>query len=358
MSLIPASIPAFSGSKSTYGLYRVELLNSANSYTEAHPNGLSGFLLSLKEYNASISLPAETAFSAIADPGPRPPYPGNDATAAALRNSTELTTLWTYQSDRYGKQQKSIASFKALFFASLDPTSKVLVGDGNGSTQNCTIQQMLASLDAVYGRVTAEDLTANILKLHVPYVASEPFLTYAFMHTQCHVFAARHSNPIPESEKIRLLKAGLSQCGLFDGPISLYRRDNPNVADQSFAKLLVELQDFAYTIPANSTPKGAGFVHAAIDQPPQPTDLELILKALAAIAPQIQPSTTRARRAPTDPRPELYCWTHGLKATHSSHDCLYPAVGHKSTATADNKMKGKETEFIHRSQRNRRDRPI
>ena len=50
---------------------------------------------------------------------------------------------------------------------------------------------------------------------------------------------------------------------------------------------------------------------------------------------------------PNAPKPQYthYCFTHGIKSSHNSIDCLSPAANHNKNATNANKMGGRTTKW-------------
>jgi hypothetical protein len=336
------SISNFSGNREDYLTYRLSLLNAAFSSNRQNPTGLSGFLLTPQEYRTLCALPDDAVHIPLIHPGPRPGPAPPGAPAAIVRASREALTTWTGDNAAFISQETALFTFKTAFFDSLDTTSRLLVSDPHGGIVQRTPLQMLTALDASYGQVTTQDLTLNMQRLLTPFVPTDSFRAFITTHVRCHTFAATYGSAIPESEKIRHLTSSLTPCGLFQGPLQLYERDHPILTTQNFRDLSAELQRFADTIPSNATTKGAGFVHSATTQ----IDLETMIssavgKALAAMAPPIPPSH----------RVHKYCWTHGTKSSHTSQDCRHPAEGHNRNATESNKLKGKETAFIHRSAR-------
>jgi hypothetical protein len=57
--------------------------------------------------------------------------------------------------------------------------------------------------------------------------------------------------------------------------------------------------------------------------------------------------TTFIPRDPNAPKPQYthYCFTHGIKSSHSSADCKSPAANHNVNATDTNKMGGRTTKW-------------
>jgi hypothetical protein len=70
-------------------------------------------------------------------------------------------------------------------------------------------------------------------------------------------------------------------------------------------------------------------------------------KIIAALQEQLRSNKapTRTHRQPSaSDKAKRYCWTHGIRVSnnHNSANCTSPGEGHKSDATRDNKMGGKD----------------
>jgi hypothetical protein len=70
-------------------------------------------------------------------------------------------------------------------------------------------------------------------------------------------------------------------------------------------------------------------------------------KIIAALQEQLRsnraPTMTHRQPSASD-KAKRYCWTHGIRVSsnHTSANCTNPGEGHKSDATRDNKMGGKD----------------
>ena len=70
------------------------------------------------------------------------------------------------------------------------------------------------------------------------------------------------------------------------------------------------------------------------------SDNNTLTRQLSSTSSSSRAITPYLPRNPNDPKPQYthYCFTHGIKSSHSSKDCNSPADNHNKNATDVNKM--------------------
>ena len=245
--------------------------------------------------------------------------------------------------------------FKVAMLAALDKTTLMRISNPIIATRHLTCGAILRDMKATVGTFSPSDLAANEAKLRDPYNPTDNINDFLSTHIGAHATAAANLQPFSDSNKVKFLLEGLSQCNLYRDRINLWLMQNPTVASQTFSDLAKAIRIFDATRDRAPQARALGYSAAIRSETSQLSDADL--SRLAVAVSKLNSTTVTHRRANSRPVPKVtpstmktYCWTHGPDRGHNSHlwsngskenpGCRHPKEGHQAAATVTNHMGG------------------
>jgi hypothetical protein len=213
-----------------------------------------------------------------------------------------------------------------------------------------TLAHILVVMDLKYGTLTTSDLTRNEAILSQAFVddgSTNQMSTFISQQRVAHNIAEANRQPFPEATKVRLLKAAIIPCGLFNGIITLFESQHPTVAQQTFAAFAAVLEAFDNNRVSTLTAGGLKYAAAITTVVPPPQTADIVASVIAAITPLIAAAASGSRTTPAvvQQRPQqrttrpaaqqqlVYCYSHG-QCEHTSASCGNKfRPGHRDDAT-------------------------
>ena len=327
----------------TYLGWRLDLIERALTAEPSYPKGLAGFWLAEADYVLLEGNPAPFVFPV--EPN-EPGDPAAGANAEARQIHAMAQTKYKALLDIHHARLKSNGALRQAFINALDKTTKAALSDPIHGYTRLSERQLLAAMDVAYGTITVQELRQAKHNLEEQFVEGASLREHIAVHKRVGAFAAACQQPMPETEKVSLLRASVQSSGLFEAPIQIWEAANPGINQQRFDQLALVLQQAADTRGATLTVgnRQRGEAQSLMaNLASMVTELTSRLDNLAANAASAHttPSQVPTNNRPRYPPAKFYCWTHGSNPSHASCDCRYPAQGHKKAATASNKLGGK-----------------
>jgi hypothetical protein len=336
-------IKPFDGRPENYSVFRVELIGAARQ-ASAGPQGLLPHLLSAEEF---LKITEESID--LYPPRSRPllePARTNYVKASTYKSEFDV---WDKQMKRYAEDLANINKVKLLFYNSIDLASQTML-KGSGSIMNVKLSQMLTIMDNNYNIITPAAYERGVKAL---YAVFDPAMTnmrqYIGEHINAHTFILDNTGePMAKVEKLRLLRKAVENCndGGYQTAVNEYDRKEKSVKDQSFEKLselLIQVDESKPRALTSQTTQSLGYVAEMQETATSKYSNDDVERFCAAIT----KSLSKNIKSPTPPKKKntFYCFTHGIDCNHTSAECFHPAAGHRTDATAGNKMGGAETKF-------------
>ena len=149
-----------------------------------------------------------------------------------------------------------------------------------------TLEHILIQMDLKYGTLTSGDLATNEAIVTQPFVddgGATAMSSFISKQRTAHNVSAANGQPISEAAKVRILKAAVLPCGLFNDTIRLFRAQLPTVVQHTFVALSDRLEAFDDNSAVTMT-AGALNYAAAVTAPAQLTkDFTALVPALAPL---------------------------------------------------------------------------
>jgi hypothetical protein len=203
---------------------------------------------------------------------------------------------------------------------------------------HATVAEIFLILDRAYGGVSPSDVYKLFSKMRLPFDETTQFRHWCSQMVALHDLIQLHSGPMNDFTKIMYMREAIAHVPYLVAADGLYDRDTPDIAEQDYGELILQLQAAADRQPMISTSRAQGYAAAVavVEQTYGPKDWTKA-QVLAFCKP--------------DPSHIHYCFTHGTHSTHTSDKCIAKGPGHVSTATAANKGAGSTERFKSRNQR-------
>ena len=306
------------------------LLAAAQAYPET-PHGLLGFVLSPPAYALHTG-----------DAEPFRPFPP-PAQMQYLGNAANYP-IWLEGKKDYLSQARALATFTAATIAALDPDARLIAKGADPHLSGVPLTEMINRLRIEYGIPTVAERTLATRSLSVVYAPPLPVRDHIRRHLEVHDFLAQNGEILADASKVRYLSESVQPCGMFRSALELYVAAYPAAAEQTFTRLrhaLTNAEDNFTTV----TSAGAGYAHLALAATAvhKSSGVEAKLdKLIELLCRSHQPAAAVVATKPPAPRlPRQYCWSHG-ECAHSSNQCLKMLPGHRTDATAQNRMGGRD----------------
>lgn len=220
------------------------------------------------------------------------------------------------------------------FYAWLIDALPQTVRDRIDNFTSLNTRQLLAALDAKYGRLHAKDLHQLRAALREPYDTATNIEDHVSSLNHIFNVLASQNMVMPDHAKFEVLFSSIYDCPLYHSFIGLYESLHSDIADQTYDSLCDAL--LAYRCRSSRTATIAAAQQDTLDRLTQQV-AQLQQQLAAALKPTAHPVAPSARSNP----PTKYCFTHGL-GYHTGHTCKNRAPNHIPHATMDNKMGGSE----------------
>lgn len=274
-----------------------------------------------------------------------PPHPGDiPAGAAANRVWKEVLNQWEHY-------RALIATLRAQILAALNVRYIVALQDDNGLFGGVTIPAFLAYLTTTYGQLTPYELEANREKLAAQWDPSNPI-----EGLWTHIAKIRLIDPTIDDSVVMLkTQDALAKSGVFTHYLQTWR-DKP-VVDHTWVNFQDHFSRADLDRKHALTTQAAGYhsahmAHMAAGAATQPGTAATNPTAAAAGGKKMaQPSTVG--KVKSGDVEILYCWTHGIQASHTGTTCAAPQPGHKPAATFMDRQGGSEMVRMGRSGKRR-----
>ncbi len=274
-----------------------------------------------------------------------PAHPGE---MPALNSTHNAVQIWSLQLNQFNDYQAKLEDFKAQLLDSLGPAPLLQASDAAGLTHTRTVVEILANLDAAYGVVTREDLTANRATL-VPFSSTTTYDDHVAVYRKAYQYAERNQQPLSASDQTELFLQSFEAVNLLATEREFFIMMYPKVDDQTFANAITHLRAGAEKL-RNPTARHSGYTAApAVASTNLLPPTEVYDRAFAAALAHFEQLALVASPATKPVKPPLikWCWTHGKSQWsptrpsnlgHTSAECRHPAIGHRKEATERNKL--------------------
>jgi len=295
------------------------------------PFGLAGYVLSPADFAnlpgqvaANVPFVPQTAPVQIADLDNTTPT--NRAANRAERDA-HIRAM-----DAFVRIGQLLSILKSLFFEALTEEAKV-IATNNAPTGilYCDLRDMYARVKAHCSSLTSAELTLALAPLSAPFVEGTPMIDYLLTHQKGHAVQLQYNGQqFSNFDKIRMASGGLVNHHVYALEIEHYHRSIPERTQQTWTNFSAMLMQAAGRLETSTR---------------QMDNLSRFANAASAHR-TIPARETVAKRAghavdndsvDNDP---LYCYSHGIGATHTSKKCENPCVSHDSDATATDKRGG------------------
>ena len=346
-----ASLPSFpqagKSPRESYEPWNDALIIKAGSYTRSNPEfGLLGAVLSPAVY--LIAAPLHAPWVPLV-------HPGNIIPPGAQARATHALRLKSYEN-----QQEDLRDLKGSMVGSQGPDILRQMRLPVVGMATRTVPWICNFLFISYGSLSPAEFDALKDTLQLPFQPeTTTLLEHIGMHLAVHEKAITNNAAFSEDFKVAQLLKSVIPSNRYHDALKAWGRAHSTIPQQTFANLSDALRTEEDTNLQMHTVGRMGYGAAAavvtplpapsVLPPMIPTTVELIAQIVAATiaaqATQTNKSHARGRAADIDghssPRVLLYCYTHGM-CSHTSEDCIKPALNHNRHATVKNTMGGAE----------------
>ena len=325
--------------RESYAAFHEAVCDLAAAKTASNPRfGILGLVLTADQYDLiSPGVP----FVLLPDPGPPLPLA---PPAVRRQRETEIKT--------FEIQQKDVRDLKNALLSVIQPDYISRMSEPILRMANRSVSWIMNDfLFERFGRLTPREMEELIKSLDVFYDETRTTISEHFaLHINAHNLALANNVTLSERDKVAKLRASLQPSGLFTSAIEAWARVYPTIALQTFDNLqdAIQIADdnrdrlattAAYGYSGSSAAAAVIASNGSSVSLPSETS-QLIAQVAQLIAAMTSvPTVSPVAQPATNPKPQLYCFTHGL-CSHSSKDCRKPADNHNSNATAKNTMGG------------------
>ena len=307
----------------------------------AHQFGIAGALLQPAEYQIMAGLPVGDIFMPPLAPGVAPIFPLQN-TGEAIGEYSQRINIFKEIRRSYEETKKTheddtslVKLHHGMLIDALGTAPKLLVTGAN--RLHATVAEIFLILDRAYGAVSPTDVYKLFDRLSLPFDESSQFRNWCSQNVALHDLIFLHTGEFSSFHKIMYMRKAIAHVPYLVSEDGLYARDNPDIGDQNYAELVIQLQAAVDRQPVIATSKSMGYAAAA--------------SAEQTYGPKNWTKAQVLAHCKPDPSHNQYCFTHGTHCSHSSDKCLVKAQGHISTATAANKGNGSTERFKSRQQR-------
>lgn len=345
------SLPKFNGKGENWPKHKRSIIVACKT-ASADPYGLLPEMLDDEEF-LKVTKEDKAQYAAYSHPGAEPTKPLVFASASDKRDFVATYDLWHKQNKIYSEHIKCLNKFKECFLGSLDEASQTSIDVTEYGVVNMKLSIMYTLVDKLFCTITPMVYERGIGALYVDYNPSAVSMRqHISNHVNCHSFALSSSDEeITKIEKVRLLRNSVAKCGYYQVAINEYDRKSKSIKEQTFTEfslLLIQVDEsLSQSKGTLVTTQSLGYTAEAAKTSINQTNEEDLEKRIAAAVTK----SLKSNKAYTSTRKSnnRYCHTHGIEATHDSNMCKYPIEGHRNDATFANKLGGRETKWIKKS---------
>lgn len=209
-------------------------------------------------------------------------------------------------------------ALKKLILQAVPRTFTKILCDNELGYATVTSLELMNHLEALYGKVTEQELERNRKTLYEAWDITKPIEDVFTQLHECMAFALAH-DPITEPTAIRAGLEIFAKTGHF--ALNIQTWEAKLLVDKTLLNFRDHFTEADDQRKRSMTSTTAGYHHAASAQNKPPT---------ANIVSDI---------------PQFYCWSHGLglNSNHTSRTCIRKADGHRDEATLGNMLGGNFT---------------
>lgn len=314
--VVLTSLPNERPTRLTLKLLQIEVNSNAVSVPSNRGNGALGHLAIVVSPATYMAASTNIPFLAPPHPGAAPNHNVQPATAPII---AEINRQFIADLAEYKTYYNTEAAIKQQIIAAVPGTFINEVRDDMLGFANISVLTILNHLHNTYGKLTTDDLDANMSTLHKDWSPTQPLEDLFEQVRKCREFALG-TDPISEKTAVRAIIANLEKTGIFTDAIRDWRK-LPTV-EHTLPNLKVHFTEADRERQRLQTSTGAGYHSSA-----------------AAIT---NKKPTPATQSNNTSNQMYYCWSHGYSPNneHDSTNCKFPAPGHRVEATVCNMLGG------------------
>ena len=348
-------------------------------------NGRLG-LLYLTVQPAVFNTLSAIPFVPPTNPGPIAHYPPG-ATQHQIRAIDVAQATATRLFQQYDATDRAL---KQQLLGAVDDMFVSALSDPHVGYANVTTLQLLAHLYATYAKITDCDLEENKETMTATYDVNLPIETLYKRIEECVQYAAAGNTPFTAAQVVSTAFRTVQKTGMFTDDCKIWKR--LPALNKTWAQFKIDFTAAHNELrEEQQTTRGAGFhansvqdlqqetataianlANATLADRTTMTSMQATITTLTSQLAEANSKLVEALNVTTTLKEQLasrnhssgggggrnsggssggdtrfvhYCWTHGIKCSHSSADCERQAPGHKVEATADNKMDGRTTKW-------------
>jgi hypothetical protein len=296
-----------------------EITANAISVYSIGGNGRLGHYALVVDNATYLAASNNIAFIAPVHPGANPVHPA----AATGPQITEINRRYKAELAEFNTYHMTDAALKKQLIAAIPETYIDILQDQHMGFANVTSLQIMNHLQTTYGKLTIDELTANLARMYDTWSPNDAIEKLFTQIRKCRNFAEA-DEAITDNAALRAALDNVEKSGVFGDAIKDFRKkEDADKTYDNFVKLFTAADKERRR---QLTTKAAGYHSAS-------TVIESKNSETALAATNAKPAGISG---------VYYCWTHGVgfNKEHSSGTCQSPQPGHRCEATITNMLGG------------------